>query len=336
MFNLKIAIASILALSSSVVVAASPSYFMWANQSWEVNASALYLHPSLGGNGLGYSAFGNYAGADNQQVITTHNNINQIYNITPKEAWGFQVGGAYHYYVYNDVSVDWYHLDEGVNGHLPYGSLFSGSVDGYYAGSLQLATNWNAVNVELGHQIQLGERELLRLAAGLEYANIKNRFTNHPRLFLNGNPYFTSTDTLRYSGAGPRLGADFDYAVSCGWNLFVKTAGSLLIGTAKQSIHGYIDAGNRIYGVIPYGVNNYVSSQSNVLVPEFEAKLGANYEHRFAQGKLGLSLGYMWMTYLRSIVAYTGIGVIGSSIGVPTTTHFDLNGAFLQASWSYS
>lgn len=332
MLKLKTTIASLLALSSSMVFA-SNTCCISENKVWEVSASALYLHPSFGGNGLGYSAFGNYAGADNQQVITTHNGINNIYNITPKREWGFQVGGAYHF-CNNDLRLDWYHLNESVNGHLPHNSLFSGSIDGYYAGNLELATRWDAVNLEVGHEINFCEREVLRLHAGLEYARIKNTFTNHPKLFINSAPYFTSTDTLTFTGIGPRIGADFDYTVGCGLSFYAKAAGSLLLGTTKQSINGYVDVASNIYGIIPYGTNNFVASNNNVLVTELEAKLGVNYEYKLPRGSLGVNLGYMWMTYLRSIVAYTGIGIVGSSIGVPTTTHFDLNGLYLGVKWS--
>lgn len=321
-------------LSSNMVFAINTNCLTCQDKVWEVSASALYLQPSFGGNGLGYSSFGNYAGADNQQVITTNNGTNPIYNITPDRAWGFQVGGAYHFCVNNDLKLDWYHLDEGVDGHLPHGTLFSGSVDGFYAGDLQLATRWDAINLEVGHEIHIGVRELLRLHAGLEYARIKNTFNNHPKLFLNSSPYFTSTDTISYTGIGPRIGADFNYDVLCGFSLYAKAAGSLLIGTAKQSINGYQNVVNNIYGTIPFGTNNFNSSDNNVLVPELEAKIGASYDFKLPRGSLGLNVGYMWITYLRAIVAYTGIGVVGSSLGVPTTTHFDLNGAYLRVSWS--
>lgn len=334
MLNFKKSIALIIALSSSLTFADNTNCFTCKNNTWEIDASALYLHPSFGGNGLGYSSFGNYAGADNQQVITTHNGVNRIYNIQPNRAWGFQVGGAYHYCLNNDIRLDWYHLNEGVNRNLPHGSLFSGSIDGFYAGKIELSTRWDAVNLEFGKEINMWERELLRLHAGLEYARIKNTFTNHPKLFLNSDPYFTSTDTISYTGIGPRVGADINYDVGCGFSLYIKTAGSLLVGRTRQSINGYLNVVNNIYGTIPFGTNNFRSSNNNVVVPELEAKLGVNYDYKFPCGDLGLNLGYMWITYLRSIVAYTGIGVVGSSLGVPTTTHFDLNGFYFNVKWS--
>lgn len=326
MLKFKKTIACILTLTSSIVFADSAN-----EKHWSLGVSALYLQPSFGGNGLGYSSFGNYAGADNQQVIRTTDGTNYIYNINPKRAWGFQLDGVYHYTPCNDLTFDWYHLDESVHGHLPHDSLFSGSIDGFYAGKIELATRWNAFNLVVGHTFHWRMTDSLNLFAGLGYAKIKNVFTNHPKLFLNSSPYFTSIDTLSYTGFGPRVGIDFNHLFGCGFSFYLKTAGSLLLGKAKQSISGYKDVVNNIYGTIPFGTNNFVSSNNNVLVPELEAKLGVNYEYQLPHhSSLDFNLGYLWMTYLRAVVAYTGIGVVGSSIGIPTTTHFDLNGTYFS------
>jgi hypothetical protein len=330
MLTIKKTMALVFALSSSVVFANPAS----ENHAGSINISALYLQPSFGGNGLGYSSFGNYAGADNQQVIRTINGTNRIYNVTPDRTLGFQIGGVYRYSCNNTVTLDWYHLSNTVNGHLPGTSLFSASIDGYYAGDLELATRWDAVNLEMGHELTFRTTETLNLHAGLGYVRIKNTFTNHPKLFLNGSPYFTSIDNLSFRGFGPRMGADYSHRFGNGLNLYLKSAGSLLMGTTRQAVTGYINVVNNIYGVIPYGTNNFVSSSTNVIVPELEAKLGLSYQYQLSRGSLGFDLGYMWMTYLKSIVAYTGIGVVGSSIGTPNSTHFDLNGAYFSVAWN--
>lgn len=300
---------------------------------WELGVSALYLRPSFAGNGLGYSSFSNYAGADNSGVIITHNSSNHINNITPKWEWGFKLEGGYHFCANNDVNLNWSHLNGDVDGHLPAGSLFSGSVDGYYAERLQLATKWDAINLEVGKNIHFCDNKHVRLHGGLAVARIKNTFTNHPKLFADSTPYFISTDTLTYSGFGPRLGADFGYEVGMGFSVYVKAAGSLLVGSAKQSISGYKDYSNARYGLIPYGVDNYNSSNNHVIVPEIEAKLGIAYKYAFDCGNVGIDLGYLWMNYLNSIVSYTGIGVVGSSFGIPAASNFNLSGWYLGVKW---
>lgn len=341
MFKLKFIVAAIVTLASGLVFANEmEKTCMRANvvtpcdyKAWEVSASALYLQPSFGGDGLGYSTYSNYGGADNQGVIITTNGINHINNVTPAWDYGFQLEGAYYYNAGNDVKLNWYHLNENVNGQLPPGTLFSGSVDGFYAGNIEIATKWDAVNLELGKRIYLNNDKLLHAYTGLSYASIKNTFTNHPKLFPIGSAYFTSTDELSFSGVGPRLGIDFSYMLGNGVSIYAKMAGSLLVGSAKQNIAGYKDVVNAHYGLIIFGIPNYQFSYDSVVVPELEGKLGLTYDYTFAKSSLGIDVGYLWMNYIHAIASYTGIGIVASSVGVPATTNFDLNGLFLTLKW---
>jgi hypothetical protein len=341
MFKLKIKVAAVVTLASSMVFANDfKNTCMQGNigtpcnsKAWELSASALYLQPSFGGDGLGYSSYSNYGGADNQGVIITTNGINNINNVTPEWDFGFQLEGVYYYNAGNDVRLNWSHLNENVNGTLPLGSLFSGSVDGFYAGNIEIDTKWDEVNLEIGRRINLNDNILLHIFTGLEYASIKNTFTNHPKLFLTSGPYFTSIDDLSFTGFGPRVGMDFSYMLGMGVGIYAKMAGSLLVGTGKQDISGYQDVVNAHYGRIIFGIPNYRFSYDNMVVPELEGKVGLTYDYSFTNSSLGLDLGYSWTSYIHAIASYTGVGIVASSVGVPTTTNFDLNGVFLTVRW---
>lgn len=343
MLNFKKISASILSLSSTLVFAGSinPTTALknWGTpgceNGFEVGASVLYLKQSFGGNGLGYSAYSNYAGADNSGIIRTNNGPNHITNINPKWGFGFEVDAGYHFCANNDVNLNWTHLNNDVDGHLPAGSLYSGSVDGFYADHIQRANRWDAVNLELGREISISDKKQIRLHAGVAYARIKNTFTNYPKLFADSAPYFISTDEIKYSGWGPRLGADFAHAINCGFGVYAKAASSLLIGSSKQTISGYRDYSNAVYGLIPFGIPNYNAFNRYVLVPEVEAKLGVTYDYAIGQGNIGLDLGYLWMSYLNAITSYTGIGVVGSSLGIPATTNFSVNGLYLKLNYAF-
>lgn len=295
---------------------------------------ALYLQPSFGGNGLGYSAYSNYAGADNSGVIVTNNGQNKISNIVPKWGVGIQLDGFYYYNTSNDINLTWHHLNEFVDGDLPPGSLFSGSVDGFYAGNLRNATKWDSINIEVGKSIYFDDTRILRLHTGMEFAWIKTRFSNHPKIFENSDAYFTSRDQLSYAGLGPRLGADFDFLVSRRFDFYLKTGSSLLWGSAKQNIIGYRDYFSGFYGLVPFGIPNYSFSNRDVIVPKLDAKLGFSYHCELAQGNLGINFGYLWMNYFGAITSYTGIGIVGSSIGIPNATNFNMNGYYLGVTWS--
>lgn len=326
-------IANNVTLANDVTLVSRPNHGLWS-----FAANALYLQPSFGGNGLGYSSFSNYSGNDdNGHFVGVSGTSNRINNLNPKWAWGVELEGAYRFNEKNDVELQWYHLNENVNGYLPPGSVFSGNYDGFYAGFMQLAQNWNAVNLEVGHLVSFDDTKNVRLHAGLSFANIKNKFTNYPQLYPTGSPIFITTDTLSYSGIGPRVGGDFGYVVGHGVSLYAKTAASVLLGSSKQRNSGFQNYTNSIYGFQPYGTPNYNQTNNGVIVTELDAKLEARYDYQMANGILSFDLGYLWMNYLNAITSYTDIGIVGTgdgaSIGTNTTANFNLNGLYFGMKW---
>jgi hypothetical protein len=300
---------------------------------WTVGVQALYLKPSFGGNGLGYSSFSNYGNDIPGNLVDVNGATNYISNMNPQRSWGFRLEGDYSLDGINDLNINWGHFNETTTGHLPLGTLFAGSAGGLYAGYIRVAPSWDAINAEAGHRFVFDTNKALRLHVGVAFARIKNKFTNYPQLYRTGNPLFVTTDTLSYKGFGPRFGGDFDYSFGCGWGVYAKGAGSLLVGSAKQSAHGYYDF-TFLTNTFPYSTGNYSQSHSNVVVPEVEAKLGLTYEHAFAQGKLGFDLGYLWMAYLNAVVSQVGADVYSSAISSSTTTNFDLNGLYFGIKWT--
>lgn len=297
---------------------------------WHVGISALYLRPNFGGNGLGYSSFSNYGTDFFSHTVEVNGAPNNLSNIVPNRAWGFQLDGGYEFGAGNDIDLNWYHLNEDTHGHLPTGTLFAGSASTLYAGNLTVKPRWDAVNLELGQRFDFSDMNVLRLHAGLEFSRIQTSFTNSPRLTPTGSPIFITNDQLTYTGFGPRLGGDYSYNFCFGLGLYAKAAGSLLVGTAKQSVTGYHDLG----GFNLYSTGNYHQSNNNVIVPELEADFGVKYDYAFLQGNLRFDLGYMFITYLGALVSQVGAGVVSSSISTSSATNFNLNGPHVGVTWS--
>lgn len=338
MLKLNRAITLIFAMSNCSVFAGSivPLYTPCATcekPAFSFSADALYLQPSFGGNGLGYTSFSNYGNDIPGNIIDVNGATNHMRNINPDWRWGFELEGSYYLNPTNDFTLNWSRLNETTNGHLPQGTLFAGSAGGLYAGRLKVAPRWDAINLEVGQRFIFDECKTLRFHVGLAYAHIKTKFTNYPQIFPTGAPLFITKDSIAYEGFGPRFGGDFNYAIGYGVNLYAKAAGSLLVGTAKQSVHGYHDfvfAGNGF----PYSTGNYKQHHDGVIVPELEAKLGVKYDCPLAFGNLGVDLGYLWITYLNAIVSQVGADVFSSAISASTTTNFDLNGVYFGIKWT--
>ena len=337
MLNLKKTLLTILAVSNTFAFAGSmgPTCVPGTDcekPAWSISTYALYLQPSFGGNGLGYTSFSNYGSDLSANTIEVNGATNYMHNINPQWNWGFQIDAAYYLNSKNDIDINYYHFNENTQGYLPQGTLFAGSAPGLYAGLVKVAPSWNAINLESGHRFDFDNIKTLRLHAGVSFANINNKFTNYPQVFSTGNPIFITTDKISYNGFGPRFGGDFNYIVGHGLGLYTKAAGSLLVGTAKQSVTGYKDFIFNTFNNV-YSAGNYSQSHNGVIVPEIEAKLGLKYDYSLAQGIITFDLGYLWINYLNAIVSQVGANVNNSVVSSSTTTNFNLNGLYFGLKW---
>lgn len=300
-----------------------------ALNTWSIGGSALYLQPSFGGNGLGYTAYSNYSGNDNNGIFTGISGApDQMVTIFPKWGWGGQLYGAYHFNA-NDLVFNWYHLKTRNQGHFPVGYAFSGNNDGFYASDFQVSTHWDEAEVELGQKIQLSDNKLLRLHGGVEFARIKNQFYNVPMLHPTSVVAYSTNDTLSYNGFGPRLGIDIGYLFKEHLELYAKIAGSMLIGTAKQQNSGYQNYPYPNNPISPFVTGNYYQSLTSIVVPELAAKLGAQYDLPLEHYLLSFDIGYMWVNYLDAIMSYSGNGIVFANVGTNLTANFNLNGMYL-------
>ena len=156
---------------------------------------------------------------------------------------------------------------------------------------------WDAVNFEVGQEVDFSDIKMMRLHAGVQYARIHNNLTASPATTATGSPLFTTYDSVTYNGFGPRFGTDLTYDIGSGLDIYGKVAGALLIGTGKQSITGYTGAN--------YAFLNLTQSRSALMVPELEGKLGAKYDYMMAQGDLAFDVGYMWVNYFNTVFILT-------------------------------
>ncbi len=305
MLNLKKTAVAVLALGSSAVFAGTMGPVCTPGNvtvpcertAWDIGIQALYLQPVYSG-GFGYRGYTLSGTARNYQKFD------------PKWGWGFKLEGSYHFNTGNDLNVNWYHLNRKSNSNFA-GFFEDGTADGIaVAGRLRYEPKWDAVNIELGQHIDASEFKAFRFHGGVQFARI-----THTNTFFNGLTGVGSSGQAKYNGFGPRAGADMAYNLGNGFHIYANGATAILVGNSKFNTNG-----EGPFSTVP------VTGKKTAIVPELEAKLGANYAWAMPQGDISIDGGYMWINY------FNAQHVISDVSGV-RESNFALQGPYLGLKW---
>lgn len=285
----KIALVVVIAVSSTVVDAGTlgpvcipGSVTIPCNSSaWDFAAQALYLKPSFSGVG--------YYGS------TTVNGVQTFQQINYNWGWGYKLEGSYHFSTGNDIDLNWYHYSRTSSTALPNDLVnrYSQIINNNVAASIQ--PKWDAVNLELGQLINVGDFERFRVHGGIQYARIvslgtytgEGATTVVDSVTTVDERSFIINNSMTYNGFGPRVGADLYYYWNNAISMYGKTAVALLVGTSSFN--------RNVNNTVFTTVSTYGSQ--TLVVPEMEAKLGATYSCTLSQGDLTLDVGWMWANY---------------------------------------
>ncbi|MDR3442578.1 MAG: Lpg1974 family pore-forming outer membrane protein [Legionella sp.] len=240
---------------------------------WALSGQALYLQINHNNNLFYLPFFG-----QNNDIVYR--------DLSGKWNWGFQLEGSYNFNTGNDLTLNWYHLDGRNNLDAPFIHF-------------KIDQEWDAVTGEVGQLVDFNANIKMRFHGGVQYAHISSDMTFLQETFISGF-VLNFARNMVYNGFGPRTGLDMNYVFGSGIGLYAKTATALLIGSTKFK-NQITDDGR-----------NYLGSKTN-LVPELEAKLGANYTRALEQGTLILDAGYMCSNYFKALGATFSLAEFRSS-----------------------
>ncbi|CEG59059.1 Lpg1974 family pore-forming outer membrane protein [Legionella fallonii] len=296
MFSLTKAAVAVLALGSSVAFAGTMGPVCTPGNvtvpcertAWDFGVQALYLQSVFSGS---QNDFATLAQVEEFTPFNAFNN-NDNWN------WGFQIEGSYHFNTGNDITISWYHLEADNNDN---STIFFNNGFGNFN-----RAKWDAVNGEFGQFVDFSANKKIRFHGGFQYARII--IGNNNNYFGVVNPFYSS-----YNGFGPRTGIDMNYVFGNGLGVYAKAAGAVLAGSITNQLN-YAAGGPVIFGF----------GSITQIVPEVDAKLGANYTYAMAQGDLTLDAGYMWFNYFNAV----NNGLTGFGVGVNNFTNFSASGPY--------
>jgi len=266
---------------------------------WDVGIYALYLRPT-------YDADWGYFNFRTVDGFTHYNDWDPGYD------WGFKLEGSYHFNTGNDFTVNWTWMDVSHDVNYPAESAWFSRINN--------KVKWNAVNFEFGQHVDFGERKNIRFHGGAQYASIS---TPWHAISTATNPQTTAAGTrlageTKYSGFGPRAGADFSYDWGSGFEIYANSAAAVLVGTSK--FHNTNGAPNLQNAAVPQA-----SGSKNAVVPELEAKLGAKYNYAMGEGNLILDAGWMFVNYFNAQHNF------GNGVNAESDVAFD--GPYIGLKW---
>ncbi len=191
----------------------------------------------------------------------------------------------------NNISLQYTHYlnarnSDSIAGKNSIGSYFPFVIGPSDSAKATVNLNYNAVDLMLGQNINIGHKLALRAAAGLRYANTNFELKAHYTKLIEqtDSDEYTSNvkQTNDFSGIGPRLALNGNYNLIRGFGIIANVGGSLLISAVDNKFSARIVLRRKSDGsIMRDNTYNFDYKSNNQIIPECDAQLGIDYAHHF-------------------------------------------------------
>jgi len=310
---------------------------------WEVGIEGFYWQPNM--HNLAYAQ--TVDGVDEEDLFIVDG---QIHTIEPSYDWGFSVWGTYFFAGQgNDLTLRYtrQRTDDGKTIHEqldPQNGFFGVFPTKNHLGFTGFLTfedgrsevdfDYDVFDLMAGQHIDVGPCVDIRIAAGLRYAKLDTKVTDH---FSIVNP-INEDEVIKewvqyesdYNGIGPRVEVDGRYDFNNGFGIVAGAGASILIGSNK--VKGYQE--DQL--VIDHVIENKFSlvgdkGDTQQVVPELDGKLGANYIYNINAGcSLAVEAGWKATHYFDVHQRSRPVGEFSLATLVETASSVNFQGPYLN------
>ena len=273
--------------------------------------------------GIGFGGGGGGGGTGSAPAVTK--NFQEF-----SHKWGFQIFAAYNFGTGKNFNVNWFSYQNKA-------TLFTNGTDLGYRTTSDVKTNWDAVNFELGQTATYGQRTSYRFFGGFQYSRIQTRYNNTFDL-VPPDPTMPATSNemvdIKFTGFGPRVGADIDHDLFKGVHVYANSGLGLLLGQKKTSTNTpalSVPGGATLPGILS-SVSGVTSSRI-AMVPEVDLKVGANYGFEAFKGQMVAGIGYMWVNYFHAQDYFVDALSATTGNSRKSSRDFGLSGLYFGLTW---
>lgn len=338
---------------------------------FKFHAGILYLQPSA--DNLGWGVLTNELNEASPAPIASP--YWTIESLTPGYAPGFELGGGYTFgCTGRDVQLNYQHLRTNTTdaaavnqstgewispfsqtgpptAEVPQDMIDNTGVNLLLSADAQVKFAYDAVNLDFGQFVSIGQSLTLRLFAGVSYAKLQERLYSNfygvppssTAPFPENVPLRISLDnTTSYWGLGPRFGFDSSYQTRHGLRLTGQLAGALLVGQTQPAQYVFTATAPDLAAVgITENYEQVGSEAYSHVVLATDARLGIGYTRVLRGGAVvTVDTGYLAAIYLNpfagnetnsNVLALQSGSLSSGSVRHIQQSDFSLNGFYLNA-----
>lgn len=209
-----------------------------------------------------------------------------VSNINPTYHWGFDAFVAYRIpCTGNDISLTWTHFDPSRDSSFSDQAvpIIPDVVDGVFNSYSSARFQYDAVDLDLGQKVNLGDYFLLHFFTGARLVDVQQSKTTISHLSIVGatTPLFSADVSQRsqFRGIGPQFGVDGRYCLGYGFGIDAGSTLSVLVGRVKSN------ADDNLNTIIPtppgFNTTLIINERKNRVIPAWDGNLGLDYIYNF-------------------------------------------------------